>query len=163
MNRTSDKKKLLNDVFSESAAEDFRAALLGETLRHARGRRRTRLLWRTSPLLLVLGLAWLLFPGRRTITTGSPLHATVEIVATQPLAPTSWVSTRPLAVECVVISTPGAYIVRTKPAGEGFRLIDDAELMAFAAPRPAILMRLGPTSQRLIFTDDKGMNEPRAN
>jgi hypothetical protein len=106
-------------------------------------------------------LAWFLFPHRQT--TETPVRGAIEIVTTQPLASTSLVSTQVLSAEHVVTSTPCAYVVHTRPAGEGFRLIGDQELMALAAPRPAVLMRLGPTSQRLIFADSKGFDDPRTN
>lgn len=161
MNKPSDRNQLLNDVLLESRADDFREALLDETLRHARGRRRTRLLLRAAPLVLVVGLVWFFYPVRRVAET--PVHIAVERVCTQPLASTSSVWTQPLAAEFVVTTTPCAYVVRTRSEGEGFRLIGDEELMALAAPRPAVLMRLGPTSQTLIFADGKDEDNRRPN
>jgi len=160
MKKHSDQKQLLNDVLSES--EDFREAMLGETLRHVRSRRRTRRLWRVSPVLLVGALlAWHFIPT--SPVAEKPAQRSVVITATAPLDPAAVIHTQPLAAKLTVSSTPCVYVVHTKANGEGFRLISDGELMALAAPRPTVLMRLGPDSQMLIFADGKDVNELRRN
>lgn len=161
MKRHFEKKHLLNDVLSESGPSGFREALLDETLRLARGRRRTRQLWRASPVLLLCVVVWFFFPPQPAIE--KPALRSVEIVATKPFDPDAVVGTQPLAVKLIVSSISSAYVVSTRPRGEGFRLINDDELMALAAPRVAVLMRLGPDSQRLIFADGKDVTDLRPN
>jgi len=135
-------------------------ALLDDTLRHVRGRRRRRLLVRTVPLMLVVGLVYFFYPSRRA--TETPAHVAVGRVATQPLISASLVRTQPLADEFLVTTMPCAFIVHTR-LGEGFRFIDDEELMALAVPRPAVLLRLGPDSQTLIFAEEKDSNNLQPN
>jgi hypothetical protein len=161
MKSPSNKKQLLNDVLSESGPDGFREALLDETLRLARLRRRTRQLWRVSPVLLVGALGWYLFPTHPAAEKTE--HLFVEIVATKPFDPAAVVCTQTMAMKLMVSSTPSVYVVHTRPSGEGFRLIGDDELMALAAPRPTVLMRLGPDSQTLIFTDGKDVTDLRPN
>ena len=80
-----------------------------------------------------------------------------------PFDPAAVVCTQPMATKLVVSSTPSVYVVHTRPRGEGFRLINDDELLALAAPRPAVLMRLGPSSQMLIFADGKDVTDQNPN
>ena len=156
MKKHSDQKQLLNDVLSES--EDFREAMLGETLRHVRSRRRTRRLWRVSPVLLVGALlAWHFIPT--SPVAEKPAQRSVVITATAPLDPAAVIHTQPLAAKLMVSSTPSAYVIHTRSSSENFRLISDDELIAFAAPRPAVLMRLGPDAQTLIFADGRDAPE----
>ena len=156
MKNHSDQNRLLNDVLSES--EHFRETMLGETLRQVRNRRRTRQLWRVSPLLLVGALlAWHFISTH--FATGKPAQRTVVIVATEPLDPTAVIHTQPLAAKLMVSSTPSSYVIHTRSSSENFRLISDDELIAFAAPRPAVLMRLGPDAQTLIFADGRDAPE----
>src|ERR1039457_506831 len=56
MNHETDNEQLLADVLAEAAPTDFREALLGETLRLARRRRRWRQTRRAAALLVALGL-----------------------------------------------------------------------------------------------------------
>jgi hypothetical protein len=160
MKNHSDQNQLLNDVLSES--EEFREAMLGETLRYVRNRRRTRRLWRVSPALLVGALfAWHFIPTHPAAE--KPAQRSVVITATAPLDPAAVIHTRPLATKLMISSTPSVYFVHTRSSGENFLLISDGELMALAAPRPTVLMRLGPDSQMLIFADGNDVTEFRRN
>jgi hypothetical protein len=66
------------------------------------------------------------------------------------------VTTRPLAADRLVASVPTTNVVHT---GAGIREVDDDELLGLIASRPAVLIRLGPGSERLVFVnpeDEKG-------
>ena len=54
MNDRSDNQELLDDVLAEASPPEFRSALLGETLRQARQRRRWRQARRAGGALLAL-------------------------------------------------------------------------------------------------------------
>lgn len=144
-------KKLLADVLSEAAPPHFRETLLEDTLRLARGRRHTRRLQRVAPLLLLAALALFFFPKNRVIEP--PRISPVEIVATQPMNPAAIIRTTPLAEVNCVSTTLCAFMVSTKQGSGEFRLIGDEELLAFAAPRSGVLIRIGPDSQTLIFAN----------
>ena len=164
MNHPPDKKHLLDDVLSEAAPADFREALLGETLHLARRRRQWRQTRRVAGALTVLTLlavlVWQNSPQLRTAQ--SPLtkagNKSYELVRTRSLPVGAIVTTRPLAAEQFIASAGTVAVVQTVTSG-GFRVINDDELLALVAPRPAALIRLGPHSAQLIFVnpeDEKG-------
>ena len=140
---------MLEDVLAESASPDFRAALLGETLRRARHRRYTRRAGRACAVLSVLGIfAWWNLPDRAP-ATNMPT-AEYEAIHTRPLPLSALVATQPLNAELFIVSVPTASRVTTRANRAAYRFIDDDELLAMA-PQPAVLIRVGPESQRLIF------------
>lgn len=152
---------LLADILGEAAPPGFRAALLDSTLRHARRRRLRRArpalalvaaLLLTSPLLVTRPPATLHPPLARA---SAPLAARpCEIVRTRPQT-TDLVSSRPLIADpyFASVARPALAVVHTSPELGRVRLIDDAELLALAAPRPAVLVREGSGRQRLVFAD----------
>ena len=155
MNQPVDNEHLLADVLAEAAPAGFREALLGETLRLAR---RRRLVWqarRTITVLAVAGvlaiLVWRNLPPRPAV---GPAPVTgCQIIHTRPLPVGNIVTTLPLPAGQLVVSVPTAEIILTSADSGGFRRIGDDELLALAAPRPAVLVRLGPNSEELIFVD----------
>ena len=153
MNPPPYRARLLDDVLAETAPADFRTALLGETLRLARGRRRWRQARRTSAVLavaLLLGVAvWRNLPSRGS--GAGPAVAACEIVHTQPLPADAIIRTRPLGVDQWVGSIASVGVVRTTAADGMLHLLSDEELLALAAPEPAALVRVGPHAQELIF------------
>lgn len=151
---------LLAAVLGETASDEFRAALLAETLRRAQNRRRLRCARAFAGVLVVplLFATWLL-SSRRPGPLPPPATPTVDLIPaftilrTRPaIAPT--VATRPLPesqrIETMTLAGPA--LVRTDRRHSPL-LIDDAELLALAAPRHAALVRLGPGVQRLVFGD----------
>lgn len=153
MNDPREIERLLADVLGEGVG--FRDGLLHETLRRARRRRRFRQARRAAPVLglaIVLGvLAWRFFPAGP-----GPLHAPArpyEIVHTRPLAPAACAGTKPMAPGCVVASVTTADMVSTAAASGRVREISDEDLLALAAPKAVVLVRLGPHSAELIFPD----------
>jgi hypothetical protein len=62
-----------------------------------------------------------------------------------------------MAAGTLIASARSAGIVQTR-FGNGYRIINDDELLALAAPRHAALVRIGPDAQELIFISP---TEPR--
>jgi hypothetical protein len=165
MNHGAENKDLLDDVLAESVPEDFRAALLGETLLLARRRRYVRRVRRAAGAMAVVfmfaALAWWLArPLSKPATTiASPaiLNQSYSLIYTVPLPASALVGTQPMNASTLIVSERFAGIVQTK-FGSGYRLINDDELLALAAPRHAALVRIGPGAQELIFLSP---TEPR--
>lgn len=163
MNHEPDNEQLLADVFSEAAPAGFREALLGETMRLARRRRRWRQTRRTAALLVALGLLAVLVRQNFQPHPLPPVPVakvkvkSYELVRTQPLSAGAIVVTRPLSANQLVASVATAEMVQTSSGN--FRMINDEELLALVASRPAALVRLGPHSEQLVFAnpaDEKG-------
>jgi hypothetical protein len=163
MNHEPDNEQLLADVLAEAAPTDFREALLGETLRLARQRRRWRQTRRTAALLVALGLLAVLVRQNFLPHPLAPMPAakakvkSYELVRTQPLSAGAIVVTRSLSADQLVASVATAEMIQTSSGN--FRVINDDELLALVAPRPAALVRLGPHSEQLFFVnpaDEKG-------
>jgi hypothetical protein len=161
MNRKADNDQLLADVLSEAAPADFREALLDSTLRLARRRRRFRQVRRGTMVLAVLGLAailvWRYVPQHRAVVP--PAAASYRLVHTQPLPASGIVTTQPFSPHRLIASAATVELVRTTAISGGFRVINDDELLALVAPRPAALVRRGPDWEELVFVnpeDQKG-------
>jgi hypothetical protein len=159
MNDPADNERLLTDVLADEAG--FRETLFSETLRLARRRRRMRQARRTAAAVVVLAglaaLVWQSLPPRGTVpqTTGK-LYI---VVHTRPLPEAALVTTRPFSADRLVASVATTSIVTTPAASGQFREIGDDELLALAAPRPVVLIRLGPHLEELVFVnseDQKG-------
>jgi hypothetical protein len=160
-------KELLNDVFGETAPDGWRGAMLGETLRHVRRRRRHRQLRHTAVALIVAGLlaTWLRQAFVHTpsvpLMAGKSAPAGCEVVHTRPLLEKLVISTG--ASREVQIVTTTSTVRKTVTTGGDFRRINDEELLAFAATRPVILIGTGPKSEVLVFLnpeDRKGFPVP---
>ena len=149
MTKFSDGDSLLEDVLAENVSPDFRAVLLGETLRRARRRRYARRAGRACAVLSVLGLfGWWNLPVRAPASK-MPL-ANYEEIHTRSLPPSALIATQPLNAELYIVSLPTVTRVSTKANRGDYRFINDDELLAMA-PQPAVLIRVGPGSQQLIF------------
>jgi hypothetical protein len=163
MNHEPDHEQLLADVLAEGAPAGFREAMLGETLRLARRRRRWRQTRRAATWLVMLGLLAVLvrqnFPPQTLVPTPAAEAKSkgYEPVQTRPLPVGMTVVTRPLSAEQMVASAGTVETVQTRDGD--YRLINDDELLALVASRPAGLIRTGPHSERLVFAnpdDEKG-------
>ena len=150
MKRPSDRERLLAEVLAEAEPPDFRAGILAGTLRLARRRRHTRRAWRVSALLATVGalgfFAWHVSPSLTP-------RASHEVVVTRPLAASAQIRTRSFESAGIINSFSSVVMVQTRLDNGAVRRISDQELLALAAPRPAALIRLGPQTQKLIFTD----------
>jgi hypothetical protein len=158
MNRKTDNDQLLDDVLTESSTSSFRAALLGETLRLARHRRRWRLVRQASGVLAVVGLAvlfaWQHQPQTKFVAqplVKAPVTRIYQLVETQPLQANAMVVTGQFYGVRLVSSA--ATVMEVATTAGGFHLINDEQLLALISPRPAILIRTGPNSEELVFAD----------
>lgn len=151
--RDHDRHALLADVLAEAEPAAFRSALLGDTLRLARRRRRTRLAVRVGAAAAGCAVAGFFAwrgAGPAPVATPAAPHARVS---TYPLSSDAIVRTRSLDAAQQVATVATLVPVRTPAAIPDLRRIGDAELLALAAPRPVALVRVGPQAQELIFTD----------
>lgn len=162
MENKADNGQLLNDVLTEAAPPNFRDAMLGETLRLIRRRRRWRATRRAAALLVMLALCGI-FIWQKNLpqkpvasTSATPAKATEKsytLVETQPLPAEAIVTTQPVATGQFIASTASVEVVQTR-AGN-YRVINDDELLALVASHPAVLIRTGPHSEELVFANPK--------
>jgi hypothetical protein len=157
MSHLPDNERLLKDVLAEESAEGFREALLSETLRQARGRRRRRHVQRVGGIVVMLVAAtlliWRTLPGSRTQQLQravAPPPLNYQLILTQPTPATMLVESRQLPNGLVVSSFETARVISTTAKSGGFREIGDGELLALA-PRPAALVRRSPHDAELIL------------
>jgi hypothetical protein len=164
MNNRVDKGSLLTEVLAEASPADFRATMLAKTLRLARRRRHFRQARATAGVLVVMSLLAVLVvqqSTRQQVVSMPPVEKFVkqnyELVSTKPMQVSAVVSTRTFSE--AQFAAPVATVVEVATMDGGFRLINDNELLALLANRPAILIRTGPHSEQLVFAnpeDQKG-------
>jgi hypothetical protein len=164
MNHEADNGLLLNDVLVEAVPPNFRGAMLDQTLGRVRRRRRWRQTRRAAGIFVVLGLlgflVWQKNLPQQTlppVTAAKAVERSYTLVRTQPLPASEIVTTRPLVIVRFVASVATVEIVQTGSAD--YRVIDDNQLLALLTSHPALLVRTGSHSQRLIFAnpeDEKG-------
>jgi hypothetical protein len=160
MNDRGNREDLLREVLAEATDDGFRAALLKGCLRLAGRRRRSQQARRIAAVVgTVFGLAALtLHYGQpRSSRPKSPDYATVH---TQPLAAAAVITTYPMAASQMLTSFPAAGTVQTPPRGR-YREIDDLELLDFAAPNPAVLVRSWPDQAELVFASPNAERPPQ--
>jgi hypothetical protein len=153
MSRDSDRECLLRDVLAEDASSEPRSRWLTESIRLARRRRIQR---RTRAAIATLGviavftlLSWRPWSNQSAETR--PFSNALRIVVTRPLPAKACIQTQLLDSARFVRSTMNATIIGTSPGQ--FRAISDSELLAFAYPRPAILVRVDPSTETLVFVN----------
>jgi hypothetical protein len=158
MNKRADQENLLAEVLAEASPADFRAAMLAETLRLARRRRQFRQARQTAGVLAVASLLAVFVAQQFSKpTVVSPPFAkkiakrSYELVRTEPLPASAIIRTRQFSEVQSAASIPKVIEVAT--ASGGFRLINDNELLALLADRPAVLIRTGPNSEELVFAN----------
>ena len=153
MNRPTDNERLFADALTDAGPADFRASLLGETLRLARRRRRVRQVRRVG-IITALAAALAMWFWPRTIVRQpktEPAIASYRLIETQPLSASEIVTTQPFT-SSIIASTPAPGVFTTADVGDGLRLLNDDELLSLA-PAPAVLVRLGPHSAELILAN----------
>jgi hypothetical protein len=152
MTPTPDREELLADVLAEAAPSDFRGALLGDLLQRVQQKRRFKLLRQRVGALglaaLVGILAWRHLPQFRLLPGSTA--ASYELVHTQVLADSAVVHTHPFTSARSLLAVSHVAVIQTR-SGQ-FRTLGDDELLTMAA-RPAVLIRLGPHLQILVFAD----------
>jgi hypothetical protein len=164
MNEQTDNQNLLAEVLAEASPPDFREAMLAETLRFARRRRQFRQVRHAAGVLALMGLLAVLVAQH---LSGPPVispplakkiaRQNYEMVRTQPLPANALVRTR--SFPATGLAAPVPRIIEVATASGGFRLINDDELLALLADKPAVLIRTGPHSEELVFAnpeDQKG-------
>jgi hypothetical protein len=167
MSRKTDNEELLDDILATSA--DFREMLLDTTLRQVRHRRRFRRARNAAGVVAALALLGILFwpknAKQNPIAVAPPTKKVVEqsytLVTTQPLSPDHVVQTHSFGAPQIITSKATVEIVQTT-AGN-FHLIDDEQLLALTADHPAILIRTGPHSEKLVFANPDDQNGFPAN
>ncbi len=165
MNHDPDRHQLLDAVLGEAAPAEFRGALLVQTLRHVRRRRRTRQLARGGLIITLLavvslGLWKMLFELRRP---AEPAFATVRVVTSQPLPRSMLVETELGATHIVASSPSTLAVIETGSVPNLYQEIDDERLLALVAGRPVALVRRGPHEAELVFVnpaDQEGFQVP---
>jgi len=164
MNERTDNQNLLAEVLAEASPAGFRKAMLAETLRLARRRRQLRQVQHAAGILVLMSLLAVLvaqqFSGAPVV---SPPFAKIiarqgyELVRTQPMPIGALISTRNFPA--TGFASPGPSVIEVATISGGFRLINDDELLALLADKPAVLVRTGPHSEELVFVnpeDQKG-------
>jgi hypothetical protein len=138
---------LLDDVLSEGAAGSFRQALLENTLRAVRRRRRFQKAGRGFLAAAAFFAVVALF------RTASPAASTVKIVRTKPLPSSMIVTTRRDSVVEITSSQLTCHVVETRKPLERLKEINDDQLLALTAGLPAALIRDEANQVRLVFSD----------
>lgn len=158
MNNRTDQESLLAEVLAEASPTDFREAMLAETLRLARRRRQFRQVRQAAGVLAVIGLLAVLVAQQfsRQPDVSMPLAKKIvkqsyELVRTQPLPAGAVISTRKFSEAQFAASVSTVVAVAT--VSGGFRQINDNELLALLADKPAVLIRTGPNSEELVFAN----------
>jgi hypothetical protein len=152
---------LLADVLAEEAPADFRGVLLDATLRQVRGRRRLRRSRTVVAAVVVAGALALIVSrfGPQAVPTARPAAKGYQLVTTRPLPPEAMVHTQPFDLGRLVASTTTVPTVHTPRGGSGITLLDDRQLLALAGEaHPAVLVRIGPQAQRLVFVKSEDQN-----
>jgi hypothetical protein len=158
MSDRSEQKRLLTDLLAESSPPDFRAALLDQTLRHARTRRRWRQARQAGGVLVLVVLTAVLClqrPMEKQPTTRPAAKVTVpksfQLVETRALPAAAIITTPNFAPVNIIAS--GAVVTEITSTGGNFRFINDQELLALVGNYPAALVRTGPDSEELVFAN----------
>jgi hypothetical protein len=164
MNGRTDNQNLLAEVLAEASPADFRAAMLAETLRLARRRRQFHQMRQAAGVLAVASLLAVLVAQQfsKPTTISTPLAKKIakksyELVRTQPMPIGALISTRNFPA--TRFAAPGPNVIEVATVSGGYRMINDNELLALLANKPAILIRTGPHSEELVFAnpeDQKG-------
>jgi len=155
MKNPSDQNPLLDDILGEGNPPEFGNGLLDEMLRHVRHRkriaRRNRFLLAAAILLGVPLMLWKVnSPSSRPNT--SELRA-LEVISSRSITSSMIVETRIDAVILITSTDANLAVVHSRAWPESIQEINDQELLALLAGRPAALVREGPGRAQLLFLD----------
>lgn len=164
----TDSKRLLDELIEETAPAAFREALMHETLRRVRRRRRVRALNQGLSLValftVLLALAWRAFVFQQPSLEPAQVQPrrleqpSYHLVRSQPLDQAMIVETRPGAVATVLSAPGGVAIVQTMPGDHLFHELTDEQLLGLLAGRPAALVRYSPQQAELLFLNPQDQN-----
>lgn len=149
-------EQLLNDIFAEAEPAQFRDALLAETLRHVRHRRRVRHTTRAAWLALValVSLFWL-WTARKSAppfaARTTQANPGIRIVTSAPLASALVISSRADSIIQISSRPATVQIVSTADSPPACQEIGDDELLHFFAGRPVALVGGGAQPAELLL------------
>jgi len=158
MNHRTGYEQMLADALAEAVPADYRDAMLSETLRLVRRRRRWRQTRRGAGLLAALALCaifiWQKNLSRQPVAPAPTALAVAEnyqLIQTRALPASMTATTQPLTTGQLI--APAASIGMVQTSSGGYRVLDDTELLALVASHPAVLVRTGPHSEELVFAN----------
>jgi hypothetical protein len=164
MNNRTDQENLLAEVLAEASPPDFRAAMLAETLGLVRRQRQFRQARHVIGATVAMSLMAVLVVQHlsKPPVVSMPLARKIvrqsyDLVRTQPLPANALVRTRSLSA--VGFAVPLPRIIEVITTSGGFRLINDDELLALLADKPAVLIRTGPHSEELVFANPEDQKQ----
>jgi len=159
MKPESEQNSLLDDVLAETAPAHFERALLDGTLRAVRRQRRMRQCNRGLAAVGVFAaIALAVWNALLPSTSVKFVRPALHIVSSQPLPASMVVGTKPGSV-VVVTSSPTTFVmVETGSIQDPFQEINDEQLLALAAGRPAALVRQRPHQAELLFLNPEDTN-----
>src|SRR5262245_17757039 len=138
MKHRIDRDNLLQDILAEEEPAGFREDLLNQTLQLARRRRQFRQA-RAAVLPTLLILTLLLVVRLSRTPADFPIQSfKVYVVRTEPPPPGTFLETKLLPPERLVVSIASANTVATAGPGSPPREIDDDELLELASPNPVV-------------------------
>lgn len=159
MNGDFNKHELLNEVFGEAASAEFRAELLGKTLRevHRRGRlrRQIQVFSTTVAAFAVIALGVRFWLGPKGPASSRP---NLMVVHSELLDPRMLVVSDTATFGLVRSSDSTFTLLRTSDAERPFELINDNQLLALLGGRPAALVYRGPARAELVFLNPDDQN-----
>jgi hypothetical protein len=152
------KRELYRDILSEGSAADFEDIVFRETIGTARRARRVRTASRCALAgVLAVGIISQ-FRSPEVEIARAPEQApeiavSHNVLKTQPYS--GVVRTGPLVERLRGPSSAGVLVLKTGEADSpSFRLIDDAQLLAFFSGRPVALVQRGPHDAELQFMEE---------
>lgn len=147
-------KPLLSDVLAEDSNADFREALLDQTLRIVRRKRRFRKVRQGAyASLMVLALALVsvhFFISRPPVP--KRLEPSYTLVMTQPLPSSAVLLTSRDHSVATISTSPAVQWIATAESSPILHQLDDDELLALL-PSPALLVRRGPHLAEVVFAN----------
>jgi hypothetical protein len=150
-------EQLISDVLGEDSNVGLREALLGQTLRLARRKRRLRKFWQAAPAVAAVAVSLLisvrLFRPGSSVPPGPDRPYT--LVRTQPLPTSALVTTKPLAAADLVQTTHLVVVISTVPGESSPRELSDEELLKLADNFPVVLVRQSGHAAELVFVNPK--------
>jgi hypothetical protein len=160
-------KPLLSDIFSEDADSEFREALLDQTLRIVRRKRRFRKARQAAFVtVMVAGLVLISFHSLVSKPPVSKIAKRVAlpylVVTTQPSSPDAVLSTSPDHSIRIISSSPTVQLVGTSESADILHQLDDDELLTLL-PSPALLVRRGPHLAEVVFANADAQSSIPAN
>jgi hypothetical protein len=150
-------KPLLSDILSEDTDSEFREALLDQTLRIVRRKRRFRKARQAAFVtVMAAGLILISFHFPLSKPPASKIAKRIAppylVVTTQPLSSDAVLSTSPDHSIRIISSSPTVQLVATSENTDILHRLDDDELLTLL-PSPALLVRRGPHLAELVFAN----------